>query len=212
MKASTVLSAIALAISVAVALFAMVRMTPFTFENTSFFGWVVTVLSVLVTALLGFQIYNYISVEKRINKTLGGMEQKIIQYVDEELKKKYDDLDKRYSELERSFDLRFKGSEADNMSQVSLNYFLQGQYKISLMGAFTALECYRLIENQEAADEMISRISFIIETIQLKKIKIEIDKEIKNEWLQTLLNMQNMDNRTEIENMIKFIDNYVRLK
>lgn len=68
MKSSNTISWIAIILSICALGVSLVRTEPFTIDSLGFFGWTSAILSLFVTALIGFQIFNYFTFEKRMKE------------------------------------------------------------------------------------------------------------------------------------------------
>ena len=172
---------------------AIIRTTPFVFENTDFYGWVLAGLSLLVAILIGWQIYSYISVEQRANKIL------------DEISKKYADLDSKNYDLMNSVDLKFKELEAVSVSQQGMNFYAIGKYKESIRFMIHALNCYKSMNNNENVNSAISQLEIVINESKAKGYEINIDEQTKENWLSALLSVQNINNRKQVECIMKNI-------
>lgn len=64
MKSSNTISWIAIILSICALGVSFVRTEPFTIDSLGFFGWTVAALAILVTLLLGWQIYSAIDMKK----------------------------------------------------------------------------------------------------------------------------------------------------
>jgi hypothetical protein len=63
-------SIIAIGLSIISIGLSVIRTTPFVFENTAFYGWIMTILSLFVTILITWQIYKVALFDSKVNKKI----------------------------------------------------------------------------------------------------------------------------------------------
>lgn len=77
---------ITLVLSVIAVTSAIFRAEFISIEGANLIGWIVGIITILVTVLIGFQIYKSIEIKDIINETINNTKEKIIKEVDSEFK------------------------------------------------------------------------------------------------------------------------------
>ncbi|GHU57158.1 hypothetical protein FACS189411_09910 [Bacteroidia bacterium] len=162
----------------------MIRTTPFVIENTDFYGWVTATLSILVSILLVWQIYNTLSIEQKMKTYIIDSEIKMKKSVEHYIETKL-------SEFDIVIDTNIKELEANTMYNQALNAFQGERYPESLYLIFQSLGRKVIIKKNVSVD-MLNVIEQIINRIREDKIKITLfgASEIEN-WIKFLLELKN---------------------
>lgn len=158
--------------------------------NLDWIVFLVTVLSVLVMLLLGWQIFNVLSFEKKV--------------------------DRKIRKREKRTNDKFTNLDLYNTGMLNLlnaqNFYNIQQYEKSIEACFEAIKCFSLIdnktefskENNENVEKQIRKCLDII--LDLNKVGVKsISKKNKTDYLHVLSKIYKFENVPELQIWIKGI-------
>lgn len=180
-KISIWISSLALVISIATLLIFWVRFEPFTLDSNGFFGWVTCVFALLVTILVGWQIFNVISINKQVDDKVQSMQIQT-NLIKESI---FSMFDKEKKDLQRVMD-RKDIELFYAISMIMVNRFSKSKnYQIKISYLVLALNAAVQLNSKERVDTILSTLS---NSLQLKESIDSMDQDLITEIKEELEN------------------------
>lgn len=181
-----IISSVAIVLSFVSIGLVIIRTTPFTFDNMEFYGWVIAILSLLVTILIGWQIYNVMYIDAKIKDSLKSAIDNQYKIIDKRTKSAKDEA---------------IGTSLYNVGQAM---FYNGFYDLAMDNYIKAIGAISDSEMEKKEAHVDLCFSKIILTI--KKIKEQSDEySVSEKALASYINLLLPLNDERILDIIEFL-------
>lgn len=157
-------------VALAISLYAAIRTNPVTWD---LLGVLAAILSVLVTILIGWQIYNVISFERKMEKSISKAEDNLKIYVNAQIK--------NVANLLRC-----------DLSVTQAANFSATEDWVSILNALLVALFYSTKARNYKLDSILNSILGHIAIINAGNINIEISEADKNRWLGYIIQVNDM--------------------
>ena len=198
-----------LSISIIVAFIALCQEHP-RVAGFDYLGAVIGILSLLFTALIGVQIFNYIVFEKKLRKYVKDKLLAESRKVDEKLDNSITLIVNEVAKMENDFEKSSQKSKATaiflSLSNLGFVLFQNGDYQNAIVTLFNALGAWsKLIKEDSEVEKAYKATVSLLKRMKQMNIGLELEKEGINTYIK-------IAQRTEDEDVIKYACSFREIK